>query len=410
MSNNKGNDMTTETTALTLPERASVALGSKDYELKLAELVKSSVRIVAIKNGDAYKEAHGARMALKNTRVAIEKAGKAAREDATAFSKAIIAEEKRLVAMIDPEESRLQTLQEEWDAAREAERQAKLLAEQERIDGHRAGIDAIKAVALQAVNQPSSEVQRLIDGLTLTYAGPDFEEFQPAAEKAKAETLATLHEMHAAALAREAEAARLEAERIERERQQAEEAARLAAEREELARLRAQQEAREAAERARVAAEQKAEAERLAAERRKLEEEQRVLRAAQAEADRKAAEARAAEQARLDAERAEIRRQQDAIAAALRRKQDEEAAAARAEADRIAAEARKAEDERIAAERAEAERLRQLEEDERRRAAEARAKTSALRSQIDAILDGMNDAELAKVLKFVQAKAMKEAA
>src|SRR5574340_1061074 len=126
MSNYNGNDMTTETTALTLPERASVALGSKDYEIKLAELVASSVRIVTIKNGDAYKEAHGARMALKNTRVAIEKAGKAAREDATAFSKAIIAEEKRPVALIDPEQARLQTLQEEWDAAREAERQAQL--------------------------------------------------------------------------------------------------------------------------------------------------------------------------------------------------------------------------------------------------------------------------------------------
>lgn len=384
--------MTTEITALTLPERASVALGSKDYELKLAELVKSSVRIVAIKNGDAYKEAHSARMALKNTRVAIEKAGKAAREDATAFSKAVIAEEKRLVAMIDPEETRLQTLQDEWDAAREAERQAAARAEQERIERHRAGIDAIKAVVMQASNQPSGEVQRLIDGLTLTYAGPDFEEFQPAAEKAKGETLAALQELHAAAVAREAEAARLQAER------------------EELARLRAEQEAREAAERARVAAEQKAEAERLAAERRKFEEEQRVLRAAQAEADRKAAEARAAEQARLDAERAEIRRQQDAIAAELRRKQDEEAAAARAEADRIAAEARKAEDARIAAERAEAARLRQIEEDEHRRAAEARAKTSALRGQIDAILDGMSDADLTKVLKFVQSKIMKEAA
>lgn len=351
--------MTTETTALTLPERASVALGSKDYELKLAELVKSSVRIVEIKNGDGYKEAHGARMSLKNARVAIEKAGKAAREDATAFSKAVIAEEKRLVAMIDPEESRLQTLQDEWDAAREAERQAKLKAEQERIERHRAGIDAIKAVALQAVNQPSIEVQRLIDSLTLTYAGPDFEEFTPAAEKAKAETINALLDLHDAALKREAEAARLEAERIERERQQAEEAARLAAEREELARLRAEQEAREAAERARIAAEQRAEADRLAAERAKFAEEQRAAREKQMELDRQAAAARrladekaAAERAEADRIAAQQREEAEAIIRQAREAEERRIAAERAEAERIAEEARQAEAARIAAEKA----------------------------------------------------------
>lgn len=372
------------TTALTVTERAAVALGAKDYEIKLAALVKSSERIIEIKNGDGYKEAHGARMSLKNTRIAIQKAGKDAREDAQAFSKAVIAEEKRLITLIEPEEGRLQSLQEEWDAAREAERQEKVRAEQERIERHQANIETIRSYAVRIASADTNLLNTFIATVeTISVTAEAFEEFAPAAEKARADTLATLEEFRNAAAQREAEAARLQAER------------------EELARLRAEQEARDAAERARIAAEQKAKADLLAAERRKFEEEQRAMRAAQAEMDRKAAEARAAEQARMDAERAEIRRQQDAIAAEQRRKQDEEAAAARAEADRVAAEVRKAEDARIAAERAEAERLRQIEEDKRQRIAEARAKTNALRGQIDAFLDQMNDDELRDVLRFV---------
>jgi hypothetical protein len=208
------------TTALTLPERAAAALGAKDYELKLTAMVASSVRIVAIKNGDGYKEAHGARMTLKNTRVEIEKTGKAAREDAQAFSSAVIAEQKRLVSLITPEEGRLQALQDEWDAAREAERQAKLQAEQARIDGHRAGIEAIRFHVVQASGSCAEKVQNLIDHLdSVDVSAAVFEEFAPAAHKAKAETLAALREIHDAATYREAEAARLRAiEDAERQR------------------------------------------------------------------------------------------------------------------------------------------------------------------------------------------------
>lgn len=372
--------MTNQPTSLTVTERASVALGAKDYELKLTKLVKSSVRIVEIKNADGYKEAHGARMALKNTRVEIEKTGKAAREDAQAFSSAVIAEQKRLVEIIAPEESRLQSLQAEWDAAREAEKQAAAKAEQDRIDRHRAGIDTIKSVVLQASNKPSGDVHRLISSLA-DDAGHDFEEFAPAANKAKAETLAALQDMLAAATAREAEAARLQAER------------------EELARLRAEQEKHEAAERARIAAEQKVEAERLAAERRAFEEQQRIAREEQAALDRQAEAAR---------------READKKALAAREAADREAYAARAEAEAVLRKAREQEEARAEAERvakqAEADRIRAAEDAERKKAAEARAKTNAIRGQIDTILDAMDDEHLSAVLKFASGLSRKKAA
>ena len=102
-------------TALTVQERASVALGSAKHEAKLVELAKQSTAIVAITNPAAYKELHTARMALKTERVNLEKEGKAAREDATKFSKAVIVEEARLIAIIEPEERRLEAIQTEHD-------------------------------------------------------------------------------------------------------------------------------------------------------------------------------------------------------------------------------------------------------------------------------------------------------
>lgn len=125
--------MTAETTALTVVQRASVALGATEHEKKLVELAKQSVAITTISNNGGLQECHAARMRLKNARIEIEKLGKSARDDATKFSKAVIAEEARLVALIEPEEKRLQAIQDAWDAAREAERIAHENAERERL-------------------------------------------------------------------------------------------------------------------------------------------------------------------------------------------------------------------------------------------------------------------------------------
>jgi hypothetical protein len=119
-------------TEITLANRAAVALKSNDEELKT--LAEQSKNIVELNNPDAYKECHAARMALRSTRTDIEKRGKVAREDAQAFSKAIIAEEKRLIGFIEPEEQRLKVLQDAWDEREEAEKQAKIKAEQDRIN------------------------------------------------------------------------------------------------------------------------------------------------------------------------------------------------------------------------------------------------------------------------------------
>src|SRR5574337_683673 len=337
--------MSTET-ALTVAERAAIAIGAPAYEIALVDLVKESASLVQIKDKSGYQQAHSARMRLKGTRVEIQKRAKDAREDAQAFSKAVIAEEKRLVALVCPEEDRLQGLQDVWDAAREAEKQARIQAEEARVAKHRANIDAIRDTALHAATMGTDGIQGLIVEIEqYDVSEAVFEEFATGARVVRDDTLATLRQLHTAALAREAEAARLRAER--------EELARLRAERDRLAAERVERERVEAAERARVAEAQRIEAERLAEERRKFEEEQRLVREKRAAEERQAAEARAAEEARIAAERAELQRQQDAIAA-----------------------------------------------EQRRQAEAATARTRTIRSEIDALLDCMSDDQLYAVRDF----------
>src|SRR3954468_24680793 len=124
---------TAQSTALTVQQRASIALGASEHEKKLRELAKQSTEITVITNPAGYQQLHAARMVLKNERVALEKLGKSARDDATKFSKAVIEEEKRLIAIIEPEEKRLQGIQDEHDSRIERERMAKIEAEQKRV-------------------------------------------------------------------------------------------------------------------------------------------------------------------------------------------------------------------------------------------------------------------------------------
>ena len=257
-------------------ERAALALNSTQTELDLIALASKNADITVIKNKAGRDQAHGAAMEIKRARLVIEKTAKEARDDATKFSKAVIAEEKRLISIIEPEETRLLTLRNSWDAEQERIRLEAEAAEQRRIDSINAAIDSIRAIPGNMVSAGSAAILTAISDLEQIQIQEDaYQEFAQKAEHFKSESLNTLRNLLAAATQREAEAQRL-----------ADEQARMAEER---ARLEAEQKAqaaRLAEERARLEAEQKAEAARLAAERAELER------------------LRAEAQARLDAERA----------------------------------------------------------------------------------------------------------
>ncbi len=155
-------------------ERAAQVLKFDDRRAELVQLAEGSKRIVEIRDQVSRDECHGARMQLKTARVAIERIGKTAREDATAFAKAVIRKEDELIAVILPEEHRLQALQSTWDDAREAEKTAAREAEEARIRAENAILDTLRNLPANMVGKSSAEIAQTIVQLTDTDLAPSF--------------------------------------------------------------------------------------------------------------------------------------------------------------------------------------------------------------------------------------------
>lgn len=295
---------TAPTTELTVIERASVALGAAEHEKKLIELAARSKDITGITNQDAYKECHSCRMVLKNERINLERLGKAAREDAQKFAKAVIAEETRLISLIEPEEKRLQVIQSEFDAIekRAAEAAAK------RIEDLQARIVMIQNVPVAMAGKRSADIQggiNYLNALDVT----EYAEFAPMATEARDKALIALNQLLAGAVAQEqlaaAEQAKIEAERAE------------------LAKLRAEKDERDKADAARAAQEAAERPQAEAESRAKIEAEEAASRVRIAEEERVAREAREAEETRLAQERAEREKAQAREDARLKAQRDE---------------------------------------------------------------------------------------
>jgi len=308
------------TTELTVIQRAAVALGSDRARSELAALVKKSASIREVKNTAGREECHGAAMVLVKARTTIQKTGKAARDDATQFSKAVIAEEKELIAITQGEEDRLLALRNAWDEARAAER-----AEAERIERARIEAITLRIADIRECSVLASQCRTAADAdwmIQKLASNPleGFEEFSEEAAVARSKSLARMMEIANEKRDQEAEAARAKAEREAEVQRLADERAELARQRDEQAErdrvakveaaaaqkalddARKAQEAEMQRQRAELAAEQaaaraqlQADLQRMAAERDALMREQMTLR--QAEADRVAAEARLLEAA-----------------------------------------------------------------------------------------------------------------
>lgn len=316
-------------TALTLPQRATLALGESANVAKLRELAAQSAGIVAVIDPDGREQAHRAAMVLRTTRTSIVATGKAAREDATAFSKAVIAKEKELISIIEPEEIRVLALRDEWDAAEQARKDALILAERQRVEAIQARIQVLGHLPVKYAGATAAELAEVIaehDGWS-----PDesFEEMADSAKKAVELSLMALRDLLTARQQQEQKAADEAAER------QAE-VERLAAWDKELAEIQAES--------ARVAAE-------LAAGRKRLAEQEAAQQAAakvqqdaidaQAKAEREAAARAAAQQqadlaeqrAQLDEDRRAMAAQQAAHEARIAAEQQAQADARQREED-----------------------------------------------------------------------------
>ena len=270
---------------LTVEARAAVALKSSETEKHLLELAAKNKAIVAILDKPGREQAHGAAMELKRTRVAIENTSKAARDDATKFSKAVIAEEKRLVAIIEPEETRLLTLRDDWDDAMAAIKALAEKKERERIMAINERIAELRGYVNLALQCRTAErIASLLEKLTAQEVTPElYQEFESEAAIVKESALVRLGEILTAKKAEEDERARVKAEQ---------EAAAEVLRKEREALDLAQAEAKRVAEEA--AAKAKAEADELAAQRAAFEEQQETHRKAMEEESRRIADERAA--------------------------------------------------------------------------------------------------------------------
>ncbi|PVZ19960.1 MULTISPECIES: hypothetical protein [unclassified Pseudomonas] len=253
--------------------------------------------------------------------------------------KELVAELKEIPKLIDAERKRVRDTLDAWQEEVRRPLTEWQKAEDARIDGHTDRLDRLKNLDDSLAELNSADIRERIAEAESVELGKHWDEFEAEAGSVKDKMLTTLR----AGLAKREQ---YEAEQAELARLRAEEEAREQREREERI-------AREATERAQREAEQKAQAEREAGERRereareaaerrelelKLQAEQAERSAAQAEANRVAAEQRAeqerqnanrrAEEAAEQARMAEQRRQQEAADAILRAQEAREADAA----------------------------------------------------------------------------------
>lgn len=231
--------VTTVSTQLTVAQRAVIALGfDEKKEQELRGLAAKTADITTITNADGRAQVHAARMVLKNQRLQLKDDAETARQDATKYSKAVIALEKRAIAIISTEEDRLEALQDAWDAKLEAEKQARIDAEIRRRESLEERVAELRGnQTLTSLSDPALIAEHISD-LEQIPVDDSFEELRQQADDAKVAGLSRLRALHAAAVERENEQARIKADR------------------EELARLRAENEEHQAVERERLAAEE----------------------------------------------------------------------------------------------------------------------------------------------------------
>ncbi|MDR5728047.1 MAG: hypothetical protein RB191_11540, partial [Terriglobia bacterium] len=208
--------------SLSVVERAANALSKEQTEIAIVALVEESKHIVSVSDTASRTICHDAMMNLKTLRVEIEKRAKAGREEAVQYSKAVIGIEKGLINLITPEETRLASIRDEWDTAKERERQQKIDAEVKRVAALQERITELRGCQTLSPSSGSQLILEHIADLEAIAVDAAFEEFEQQALEAKTTALVRLNGILGAAVAHEAEQKKIADERAELARLRAE--------------------------------------------------------------------------------------------------------------------------------------------------------------------------------------------
>lgn len=262
-----------------------------------------------------YERVHGARMDVRDLRLATEKRRKSAKQAVTDFGRALDNAANKIFAMIEPLESSLQAKEDAYVAAKEK-------------------------VRAEAVAARKAMLQARLDALTAVRGKASLSELDDMSDEQFEASLRQATEANAQRLAEEEASRKAEEERkAEAERLRKEEEAKLAAER---ANLEAERKAQE--EQARI------DREKIEAERRKADESAAAERAKQAEAQRLIDE----ERRKLEAEKARLEREEFERQAKLKAEQEAREKMAREQAEQARLEAERKEREAAEAKRLQA--------------------------------------------------------
>lgn len=187
--------------------RARLAIDGATQEPIFAELARVATSITVITNADGFKECQTARRAIKKARVSLETMAKEKRDEATAFNKAVIAEEKRIIAISAEHEKRLDELETEWTTRIEREKAEAVAKEAARVAAITAAIaDILKAAAFQSGEKSTALSVRLVALQKRELKPEDFGERFDEAKAIHVGAVSQLREARNAAIQREQEA------------------------------------------------------------------------------------------------------------------------------------------------------------------------------------------------------------
>jgi colicin import membrane protein len=238
--------------------------------------------VYEVTSSDGLEAARAARRAVREPRFEVEKIRKAGKAPILALGKMLDAEAARITRELTAIENPIDAQIEAEETRREQEKEARIQAEMKRVADIQARINQIRHVVTLAASVPSARVREFAQELGQIRIDETFAEFQDAASVAVGAAREGLAQLLEAALAREAEVARVQAERAELAQLRAEQEARAMLEREAKAladaselKQRLAQRAEEERAQALVREEHRAEAARLAQARAELERQQR---------------------------------------------------------------------------------------------------------------------------------------
>lgn len=191
---------------------AGLALLTKNYQGVLYEVDTTM--------GMAHAKA--ARKAIRDPRYEVERVRKGAKAPLIALGKRLDAEATRITNALLTLETPIQEQIEAEETRKEAEKQAAADAEVDRIAKIQARIDEIRGLVTELVGFPPDLISESIEETAAIVIDDSFAEFKAIAMDARDATLSKLSRMRDAAIAQEAEAERVKAERAELKRLRAE--------------------------------------------------------------------------------------------------------------------------------------------------------------------------------------------